>query len=129
MPLGLLAARAEKLFIRAMSIHKDMVGDDISNALKSEVGYINVRITVKTNAAMDELTGYDEGKNAVLVNVKASSDAAKVNKAVIELFSALLELPKDRIAVVEGTVDELKTIRVKDEARYVATKIRQAAFG
>lgn len=112
-----------------MSIHKDMVGDDISNALKSEVGYINVRITVKTNAAMDELTGYDEGKNAVLVNVKASSDAAKVNKAVIELFSALLELPKDRIAVVEGTVDELKTIRVKDEARYVATKIRQAAFG
>ncbi len=104
------------------------MGDDISSALKSEGGQVYVRILVKTGAPVDELTGYDEGKNAVLVNVRVASDAGEVDKAVIELFSALLELPKDRIAVVEGT-DELKVLRVRDEARYVATKIRQAAFG
>ncbi len=46
----------------------------------------------------------------VLVNVRVTFNAAEVNKALIELFSALLELPKDRIAVVEGMNGELKTL-------------------
>ena len=45
-----------------------------------------IKIIVRTNSGRSEILGFDEGKNAVIVNVKAVPEKGKANAEVIKLF-------------------------------------------
>lgn len=57
------------------------------------------KIIVKGNSSKNEITGFDKGKNAYRVNIKAPAQKGKANKEIVKFFSRLL---KKRIEITKG---------------------------
>ncbi len=102
---------------------------DISSAIRETEGYLYLDLVVRPKSDRDEVTGYDEWRNVIMVNVKAPPTKGKANQAVVDLFSAALELSKGDIEIVKGVRGTKKTLRVKGERWDVVRKVRQAALG
>ena len=58
-----------------------------------------IKIIVKPNSQNTEITGYDKGKGAYRVNVKAPPEKGKANKEIVRFFS---KLTKKQIKIMSG---------------------------
>jgi len=71
-----------------------------------------VSVRVVPNASKNEVVGWmDDGK--LKVKVAAPPEGGRANKAVCELLSEALDLPKRAVSVERGETSREKTIRVE----------------
>ena len=68
-----------------------------------------LKVYVKPNSAKTEITGFDEIRRAVKVNVCAPADKNKANKEVIKYFSKLL---KKKVLIKSGLTSREKTLKI-----------------
>ena len=66
------------------------------------------KIIVKPNSSKNEITGFDNEKNAYRVNIKAPAEKGKANKEIIKFFSRLL---KKRVEIVKGKTSKEKILK------------------
>jgi len=69
------------------------------------------KIIVKPNSFKNEVLGYDCGKGAYRVAIKAKPENNKANIEIIRFFSKLL---KKRVKIVKGLKSKEKIIKTKD---------------
>lgn len=68
-----------------------------------------VKIIVKPNSVKNELIGFDSGKEAYVVRIKAKAEKGKANIEVVKFFSKLL---KRRVEIVKGLKSREKTLKL-----------------
>lgn len=67
------------------------------------------KIVVKTGSPKTEITGYDESRKAVKVNVHAPPVEGKANVEVIKFFSKLL---KKKVEIKSGKTSKEKLLKI-----------------
>jgi uncharacterized protein (TIGR00251 family) len=68
-----------------------------------------LRIIAKPNSDKTEITGFDEIRKAVKVNISEPADKDKANREVIRYFSKLL---KRRVIIKSGLRAKEKTLKI-----------------
>ena len=69
-----------------------------------------LNITVKTNSPKTEITGYDDSKKALKVNVHAQPEKGKANAEIIKFFTKLI---KKKVEIVSGKTSKTKVLRIQ----------------
>jgi hypothetical protein len=72
---------------------------------------LEVALHVQPRARRDEIVGVHNGALKLKVSAPPVDDAA--NRAVIEFFAALLDVPKTRLQIVAGLKSREKTLRIE----------------
>jgi uncharacterized protein (TIGR00251 family) len=81
------------------------------NARETSAG-LQVRLHVVPRAKRCEISGTHNGALKVKVSAPPVDDAA--NRAIIEFFSTLLQIPKSRITILAGRKSRDKTLHFKN---------------
>lgn len=68
-----------------------------------------IKIIVKPNKPRNEITGYDNNKDAYMVNIKEKAEKGKANKEVIKFFS---KLSKKKVKIIFGLKSKEKLLKV-----------------
>lgn len=68
-----------------------------------------LKIIVKANSPKTEVTGYDEAREAVKINVHAQPSEGKANIEIIKYFSKLL---KKKVEIKSGKTSKEKILRI-----------------
>jgi uncharacterized protein len=71
-----------------------------------------LRIQVKPNARVDELTPLDDG--SFIARVKAVPVDGKANTALIALVATHFGVPKSRVSIKSGVSGRLKLVQIQD---------------
>ncbi len=71
---------------------------------------VEVALHVQPRAPRNEIAGLYNGALKLRVSAPPVDDAA--NRAVIEYFASLLDMPKSRISIVSGTKSREKVLRI-----------------
>lgn len=66
-------------------------------------------VVVKVNAPKTKITGYDNIKKAVKLDVHATPEKGKANAEIAKFFSRLL---KKKVEIVSGKTSKKKVLRV-----------------
>ncbi|ACT60582.1 DUF167 family protein [Hirschia baltica] len=80
---------------------------------------LDIVARVTPNASKDAVEAPEQdaaGRTYLKLRVRAIPDKGKANKAVEKLLASHFNLPKSKVAVVKGSTDRLKTIRISDGA-------------
>lgn len=64
-------------------------------------------INVKTNSPKTEITGFDDSKKALKVNVHAQPEKNKANTEIIKFFS---RLTKKKVNIISGLTSKKKVL-------------------
>ncbi|MFH1439220.1 MAG: DUF167 domain-containing protein [Candidatus Woesearchaeota archaeon] len=83
-----------------------MIKEELTKYIKDDI----LKIVVKPNSNKNEITGYDDNKEAVKVNIKAPADKNKANKEVIRFFSKLL---KKDVKIKAGLISKEKLLKIR----------------
>ena len=70
----------------------------------------SLAIIVKPNSSKNEITGYDESRNAVKVNIKAPAEDNKANIEVVKFFS---KLTGKRVKIISGLKNKKKIVKIE----------------
>lgn len=68
-----------------------------------------LKIIVKPNSPKSEITGYDEARCALKVNIHAQPDKGKANVEVVKFFSKSL---KKKVGIVTGLSSREKILKI-----------------
>lgn len=68
----------------------------------------SVKIIVRPNSPRNEITGYDESRDALRVDIRAPAEDNKANIEVIKFFSKEM---KKEVKIVSGFTSKRKTLR------------------
>ena len=79
------------------------------NQINSYIKNNLLKILVKPNSSKSEITGYDDSKQAIKVNIKAPADKNKANLEIVKFFSKLL---KKEVKIKSGLRSKEKTLRI-----------------
>jgi len=74
-----------------------------------------VKVRVRPKAARDAVVGEHEG--ALKVAVTAAPEKGKANKAVVEMLSRALRIPKSHVELVAGATSRDKTFAIRGTSR------------
>ncbi len=69
----------------------------------------SLRISVNPNSSKNEITGYNEAKKSLKVNIAAPPDKGKANKEIIKFFSKLL---KKKVNIIKGLKSRDKVLQI-----------------
>jgi uncharacterized protein (TIGR00251 family) len=82
-----------------------------------------IDIEVSPNAKREGIKGYNGWRRRIMVDMKEKPEKFKVNKELISFFSNLFKIPKNRVKIVNGEKNPLKTILLEgvdvDEAEKI----------
>jgi len=87
----------------------------VTGPLRAVADGVLVELRVTPKSAGDRLAGFyrgADGRVALAVRVGAAPDKGKANKAVIEVLSRALGLPKSSLSIVAGETDRHKTVLI-----------------
>jgi uncharacterized protein (TIGR00251 family) len=76
--------------------------------IKDHIINNSLAIIVRPNSPKNEITGYDESRKAVKVNIKAPAEDNKANAEVIKFFSK--ETKKD-VKIITGRTNKRKVLK------------------
>jgi uncharacterized protein (TIGR00251 family) len=74
---------------------------------------MRLQITVTPKSRVDEIVVVTAGERAVRVRVTAAPEDGRANRAVIELLSERLGIPKSALSVAGGATSRRKWIEVE----------------
>lgn len=77
---------------------------NIENYIKGN----KLNITVKVNSPKTQITGYDQTKKAVKLNVKAQPEKGKANAEIIKFFT---KLTKKKVSITSGKTSKQKILK------------------
>ena len=69
-----------------------------------------LKIIVKPNSPKNQITGYNESRQALKVNIKAPPEKGKANKEIIKFFTKIL---KKKIKITKGLKSKQKILEIK----------------
>lgn len=72
---------------------------------------IEVALHVQPRARRNEIVGLHNGALKLKISAPPVDDAA--NRAVIEFFASLLDMPKSRLSIVSGTKSREKVLMIE----------------
>ncbi|MEE8168429.1 MAG: DUF167 domain-containing protein [Candidatus Hydrothermarchaeales archaeon] len=104
---------------------------DVSKALKKKEGCILLDIIVTTGAERDEILGFDEWRNRLLVRIKERPIRGRANKAIVELFSKLFKVPAKDVIIVKGIKSRQKTLQLQmkfEDAGSLEKKVKELSL-
>ncbi len=81
--------------------------------IQQHKGLLHIRLTPKASAA--RIAGFEanaEGQNQLKAYVTDVPENGKANKALIQLLSKHLKLPKSAFEIIRGETDRNKVLRV-----------------
>ena len=64
---------------------------------------------MRPNSPKNEITGYDNARKAVKVNIKAPAEENKANVEVVKFFSKILG---KRVKICKGIKNKIKLLRI-----------------
>jgi len=67
-----------------------------------------LKIAVKTNSPKTQITGYDNTKKAIILNVKTQPEKGKANAEIIKFFT---KLTKKKTSIISGKTAKQKTLK------------------
>ncbi len=70
-------------------------------------------IVVKTNSPKTQITGYDNTKKALKVDVHAQPEKGKANAEIIKFFS---KLTKKKVSIISGKTSKNKTLKFSTQS-------------
>ena len=68
------------------------------------------KIIVKPNFSKNKLLGFDEGRQAYRVEIKAKPESGKANLEVVKFFSKLI---KKDVKIIKGMTSKEKILKIK----------------
>lgn len=89
---------------------------------------ISVALRVTPRGGRDDIDGVetlDNGRTVVKVRVRAIADGGEANRAVTELLSKALGVPKARVRILSGTTSRLKQIAVDGDPAKLGDALRK----
>jgi uncharacterized protein (TIGR00251 family) len=89
-------------------------------------GHIRLSVKLTPNAGRDGIDGAElgaDGEAVVKARVTAVPEKGKANKALIELLSKSLKVPKTSIAVVSGDTARKKILRIEGDTEDLVAKL------
>ena len=89
---------------------------------------INVALRVTPRGGRDDIDGVEtlaNGRTVVKVRVRAIADGGEANRAVTELLSKALGVPKARVRILSGTTSRLKQIAVDGDPAKLGDALRK----
>ena len=89
---------------------------------------ISVALRVTPRGGRDDIDGVEtlaNGRTVVKVRVRAIADGGEANRAVTELLSKALEVPKARVRILSGTTSRLKQIAVDGDPAKLGDALRK----
>jgi uncharacterized protein (TIGR00251 family) len=101
----------------------------MGEALPFQVNSDHVRLSVKLtpNAGRDGIDGAEaaaDGETLLKARVTAVPEKGKANKALIELLSKSLKLPKSSISVISGDTARKKILRIDGDTEEIAARLQ-----
>src|SRR5437879_2212145 len=91
-------------------------------------GGVSVALRVTPRGGRDDIDGVEtlaNGRTVVKVRVRAIADGGEANRAVTELLSKALEVPKARVRILSGTTSRLKQIAVDGDPAKLGDALRK----
>jgi uncharacterized protein (TIGR00251 family) len=89
---------------------------------------ISVALRVTPRGGRDDIDGVEtlaNGRTVVKVRVRAIADGGEANRAVTELLSKALGVPKARVRILSGTTSRLKQIAVDGDPAKLGDALRK----
>jgi len=89
---------------------------------------ISVALRVTPRAGRDDIDGLEtlaDGRTVVKMRVRAIAEGGAANRAVIELLSETLGVPKAKIRVLSGATSRLKQIAVDGDPAKLGEALRK----
>lgn len=77
---------------------------NIENYIKDN----KLNISVKVNASKTEITGFDNTRKTIKLNVKAQPEKGKANAEIIKFFT---KLTKKKVSITSGKTSKQKTLK------------------
>ena len=87
-----------------------------------------IDILVTTGSKGEEVSGFDEWRNRLIVRIKERPMEGKANAAVIRFFSELFGIPRRGVRITSGQKTNQKTLEVDREVEEVKAAL-QAVLG
>ncbi len=91
----------------------------VERVLKSKNGCTHIDIIVSTGAKEAGIYGIDEWRKRLIVRVKEKPVSGRANKAIIKLFSRLLDTPTNQIKITAGETSSQKTVEIEQDVECV----------
>jgi len=88
---------------------------------------ISVALRVTPRGGRDDIDGVEtlaNGKTVVKVRVRAIAEGGEANRAVTELLSKALGVPKGKVRVLTGTTSRLKQIAIDGDPAELGEALR-----
>ena len=89
---------------------------------------ISVALRVTPRGGRDEIDGIERlanGRDVVKVRVRAVAEGGEANKAVIELLSKSLQVPRSQVRLVAGPTSRLKQFEISGDPRALGEALRK----
>ncbi len=89
------------------------MSSDILDHIQRHGGLLHVRLT--PNASVARVAGFEpnaDGQEQLKAYVTVVPENGKANKALIQILSKLLKLPKSAFEIIRGETDRNKVLRV-----------------
>ena len=95
--------------------------DPLTNPWRTSTGGISVSLRVTPRGGRDEIDGIEtrsDGRTVLKVRVRAIAEGGEANRAVMELLSKALGVPKASIRLLSGATSRMKQVAINgDPAR------------
>lgn len=95
-------------------------------------GGISIALRVTPRGGRDDIDGIEtlaNGRSVVKVRVRAIAEGGEANRAVTELLSKVLGVPKARVKIVSGVTSRLKQVAVDGDPKLLGETLRKATAG
>jgi hypothetical protein len=90
---------------------------------------VSVALRVTPRGGRDDIDGLEtlaNGRTVVKVRVRAIAEGGEANRAVVELLSKALGVPKAKVRILSGTTSRLKQIAVDGDPAKLGDALRTA---
>jgi uncharacterized protein (TIGR00251 family) len=91
-------------------------------------GGISIALRVTPRGGRDDIDGIEtlaNGRSVVKVRVRAIAEGGEANRAVTELLSKALGVPKARVKILSGITSRLKQVAVDGDPRQLGDILRK----
>lgn len=98
----------------------------MTGAYTAHQDHLRLAVRLTPNAARDALEGLDtldDGQTWLKVRVSAVPEDGKANKALIQLLSKWLKVPKSSVSILSGDTARKKILRIDGEPEDLISKL------
>ncbi|OUJ19461.1 hypothetical protein AMET1_0131 [Methanonatronarchaeum thermophilum] len=98
----------------------------MEGALKKTNSDVQLRVNVNPGQNKTQITGYNEWRQRIRIDVKEPPEKGKANKELINYLQNILSVNKNDISITKGHRQNKKTIKIRDiEPNQIIEKLKK----